>query len=154
MAFYTFGPFSLDEEARVLMRDGKAVPLTGKVFDTLIVLVQNRGRVIPKEQLLATVWPGTIVEEANLTQNVSTAAMASFVAKGFPILASVWTSLRSSSILPLRLNRTRAARSPWELFGEDYPERITAGQDGPLWFTECYRRKSGAERATPQGTAR
>lgn len=69
---YTFGPFSLDDEARLLLRDGEPVPLTGKVLDTLTVLVQNHGRVTDKELLLATLWPDTVVEEANLTQNIST----------------------------------------------------------------------------------
>jgi TolB-like protein/DNA-binding winged helix-turn-helix (wHTH) protein/Flp pilus assembly protein TadD len=72
MALYRFGPFQLDEEARLFLRQGEAVVLTGKVFDTLTVLVRNHGRVLEKEQLLAAIWPGTVVEDANLTQNVST----------------------------------------------------------------------------------
>src|SRR5450759_5768671 len=72
MALYTFGPFQLDEEARVLSRDSTPVPLTGKVFDTLTVLVKSRGLVMEKEQLLSALWPDTVVEEANLTQNIST----------------------------------------------------------------------------------
>jgi Tol biopolymer transport system component/DNA-binding winged helix-turn-helix (wHTH) protein len=72
MALYTFGPFLLNEEARVLLRANTPVPLTGKVFDTLTVLVKNRGRVMEKEQLLSAVWPDAVVEEANLAQNVST----------------------------------------------------------------------------------
>src|SRR5689334_17140201 len=71
MALYRFGPFQLDEDARSLLRQGEPVTLTGKVFDTLTVLVRNRGRVIEKEELLAALWPNTVVEEANLIQNVS-----------------------------------------------------------------------------------
>jgi DNA-binding winged helix-turn-helix (wHTH) protein len=47
------------------------VVLTGKVIDTLTALVQHHGSVVEKEQLLNTVWPNTVVEEANLTQNIS-----------------------------------------------------------------------------------
>ena len=72
MSSYTFGPFQLNVEARVLSRNGELVPLTARVFDTLVVLVRNHGCVIDKEQLMREIWPNTVVEEANLTQNVST----------------------------------------------------------------------------------
>src|SRR5215472_12849207 len=67
-----FGPFQLKPESRLLLREGKPLPLTSKVLETLIVLVQNRGRVMDKDELLAALWPDTVVEEANLTQNIST----------------------------------------------------------------------------------
>lgn len=72
MPRYTFGPFSLDPEARVLLRDGEPVPMTGKALDVLVVLVQNAGRLIDKDELLSRVWVGTIVEEANLSQSIFT----------------------------------------------------------------------------------
>src|SRR6266496_1792099 len=71
MGCYRFGPFVLDSDSRVLLRDGEPVSMTGKVLETLSVLVQNRGRVMDKDELLAALWPDTVVEEANLTQNVS-----------------------------------------------------------------------------------
>lgn len=72
MPRYAFGPFELDPEARLLRRDGKPVPLTGKTLDTLVLLVENRGRLVDKEELLSHVWGGTVVEEANLTQTIFT----------------------------------------------------------------------------------
>ncbi len=72
MGIHYFGPFQLDEDARRLSHLGEPVALTAKVFDTLSVLVRNRGRVLAKEELLSAVWPGAAVEEANLTQNVFT----------------------------------------------------------------------------------
>ena len=66
-----FGPFSLNRGKRLLMRNGDAVPLAPKVFETLRVLVENRGRVISKDELLDQVWGGTSVEEGGLTRNVS-----------------------------------------------------------------------------------
>jgi DNA-binding winged helix-turn-helix (wHTH) protein/TolB-like protein/Tfp pilus assembly protein PilF len=54
------------------LRDGKAVPLTPKVFDILLVLVQNSGHVLAKDELMKAVWPESFVEEGNLTRNVST----------------------------------------------------------------------------------
>jgi DNA-binding winged helix-turn-helix (wHTH) protein/TolB-like protein len=69
--FYEFGPFRLDPWERRLLLDGAVVPLTAKVFDTLLVLVQNSGQTLEKEELLQKVWPDTFVEEGNLPQNIS-----------------------------------------------------------------------------------
>jgi DNA-binding winged helix-turn-helix (wHTH) protein len=71
-ARYSFGPFELDPEARLLRRDGKPVPLAGRNLDTLVLLLENRGRLVDKEELLSHVWGGTVVEEANLTQTIFT----------------------------------------------------------------------------------
>jgi TolB-like protein/Flp pilus assembly protein TadD len=67
---FTFGPFLLDVEERVLLRRGKPVPLTPKVFATLLVLVQKSGHVVDKDELIKALWPDTYVEEANLAQNI------------------------------------------------------------------------------------
>ena len=70
---YQFGDFQLDlEERQLLRRDGTAVPLTPRVFDTLRYLVEHSGRVLDKEVLMEAVWPDAIVEENNLAQNIST----------------------------------------------------------------------------------
>jgi DNA-binding winged helix-turn-helix (wHTH) protein/TolB-like protein/Tfp pilus assembly protein PilF len=68
---YEFGRFRLNTAERVLLREGEPVPLTPKVFDILITLVENSGRVVEKDDLMRRVWPSTFVEEGNLTQNVS-----------------------------------------------------------------------------------
>src|SRR5690348_17197820 len=68
---YEFGPFRLDVDERLLMRDGRMAPLPPKVFDTLLVLVENSGRVVSKDELMQSLWPDTFVEESNLTQNIS-----------------------------------------------------------------------------------
>ena len=72
MTSYSFGPFVLDPAARVLRRDDLPVDITAKVFETLLLLVENRGRVLAKDELLTALWPNTTVEEANLTQSIST----------------------------------------------------------------------------------
>jgi TolB-like protein/DNA-binding winged helix-turn-helix (wHTH) protein len=71
MHFYDFGPYRLDPNARLLHRDGIILSLPPKAVDTLLVLVESRGTLIGKEQLLERVWPGTFVEENNLAQSVS-----------------------------------------------------------------------------------
>jgi Tol biopolymer transport system component/DNA-binding winged helix-turn-helix (wHTH) protein len=70
-ASYTFNDFELDPVRRVLLRAGKAVALKPKVFETLLVLVRNSGRVLGKDELMQRVWPDTVVEEVNLAHNIS-----------------------------------------------------------------------------------
>lgn len=70
-AAYRFGPFHLDIRERRLSRGGEVIPLRLKVFDTLVVLVENAGRLVMKQELLDRVWPETTVEENNLNHNVS-----------------------------------------------------------------------------------
>jgi DNA-binding winged helix-turn-helix (wHTH) protein/TolB-like protein/Tfp pilus assembly protein PilF len=69
--FYEFGRFRLDTRERVLLRDRDLVPLTPKVFEILLALVEQNGHVVEKDYLMKRVWPDTFVEEGNLTQNVS-----------------------------------------------------------------------------------
>src|SRR5215472_16892422 len=69
---YEFGPYRLNPAQQLLTEDGKKIPLTPKAFQTLLVLVENRDRVVEKEELLQKVWPDTFVEEATLAQNVFT----------------------------------------------------------------------------------
>src|SRR5688500_8539593 len=65
------GRFRSKPAQRILLREGELVPLTPKVFDILITLVENRGHVVAKDDLMKRVWPSTYVEEGNLTQNIS-----------------------------------------------------------------------------------
>src|SRR3954466_12209264 len=69
--FYAFDGFRLDVGERVLFGERGVVPLTPKAFDTLLVLVENSGHVIGKEELMRKVWPDSFVEENNLAQNIS-----------------------------------------------------------------------------------
>ena len=68
---YEFGRFRLKVAERVLLREGELVPLTPKVFDILVTLVEHGGQVVAKDDLMRRVWPNTFVEEGNLTQNIS-----------------------------------------------------------------------------------
>jgi eukaryotic-like serine/threonine-protein kinase len=70
--FYDFGPFRIDADQRVLLRDGQPVALTPKVFDTLFLLVRNKGRLMEKDELMKALWPDSFVEESNLPQNIFT----------------------------------------------------------------------------------
>lgn len=69
--FYQFGPFRIDAEKRLLLREGEVVPLKPKAFDTLLVLVQHHSQVLEKDNLMEMLWPDSDVEESNLPQHIS-----------------------------------------------------------------------------------
>lgn len=68
---YEFDDLRIDPARRLLLRRGEPVPLTPRVFDTLLYFVRHHGRVLDKEELMRAIWPDVIVEENNLNQNVS-----------------------------------------------------------------------------------
>jgi len=69
---YEFGEFRIDAVKRLLSGgDGESLPLTPKVFELLLYLVRNNGRVLEKDELMREIWTNTIVEESNLSQNIS-----------------------------------------------------------------------------------
>src|SRR5580700_9034550 len=65
-----FGPFRVDPEQRLLLRDRQPIPLSPKAFDLLLVLAKRGGQVVLKDDLMKTLWPHTFVEESNLGQHV------------------------------------------------------------------------------------
>jgi Tol biopolymer transport system component/DNA-binding winged helix-turn-helix (wHTH) protein len=68
---YEFEEFRLDVTRRQLLRNGEVVPIYSKAFDLLLLLVENRGRDLGKEEILDRIWPGQELEESNLTVNIS-----------------------------------------------------------------------------------
>lgn len=68
---YEFGPFRYDAGQRLLFRGGEIVPLVPKALDTLHVLLERRGCVVEKSDLMKLVWPDTNVEDVGLARNIS-----------------------------------------------------------------------------------
>ncbi len=68
---YRFDTFVLDVDEQILLRDGSMVPLTPKVFETLLLLVRHQGSVVTKQTILETLWPDVFVEESNITFNIT-----------------------------------------------------------------------------------
>jgi TolB-like protein/Tfp pilus assembly protein PilF len=69
---YQFGPFHLDAAERLLLRDKQRVHLAQKDFELLLLLIQNAGHILEKEELLKNLWPDAFVEEGNLNRHIST----------------------------------------------------------------------------------
>jgi TolB-like protein/cytochrome c-type biogenesis protein CcmH/NrfG len=73
---FTFDNQTLDTERRELLRDGTAIPVQPQVFDLLVYLVQNRDRVVSKEDLIGLVWAGRTVSGSTFTSRVNAARTA------------------------------------------------------------------------------
>ncbi len=124
---YEFGTFRLDAKARRLLRAGEPIAITSKVFDLLLMIVQSGGEVISKDDLIKRLWPDTIVEEHNLTQNISVLRKAlgeaptdhryivTVPGAGYRFIADVREIVEresSSTSEVATMNRKAAARSP------------------------------------------
>ena len=118
---YAFDGFRLDVVKRLLYGpDGNAVALKAKAFDTLLYLVENSGRVVERDELLAAVWPDTVVEENNLTQHISSLRrlfgekpdehrfIATVAGRGYMFVADV----RGDSVEPLDADAAPASKKP------------------------------------------
>ena len=68
---YEFGPFCLDPAEHALLRDGRPIRLRPKVFEILLVLIENHGHLVEKDKLMNSVWAEQFVEEGNLNKNIS-----------------------------------------------------------------------------------
>ncbi|HEY0430098.1 MAG TPA: tetratricopeptide repeat protein [Pyrinomonadaceae bacterium] len=70
-AIYRFGRFEINAREQILRSEGEIVALTPKVFETLLLLVENNGQIVSKDEIMQTVWADSFVEETNLTSNIS-----------------------------------------------------------------------------------
>lgn len=111
---YSFGAFRVDAHDRLLFKADREIPLTPKVFDTLLALVENSSHVLTKKELMQKVWPDSFVEENNLAQNISLLRKAlgeSFIQtipkRGYRFVADVSISGDENQTLMVH-ERTRA----------------------------------------------
>lgn len=106
-ASYCFGRFVLEPAERRLRADGAPVMLGARAFDLLVVLVDNAGRLVSKNDLIARVWPGLVVEENNLQVQVSAlrkllgpSALATIPGRGYRFELAVESTQGASDALP------------------------------------------------------
>jgi TolB-like protein/Flp pilus assembly protein TadD len=131
---YKFGEFRIEVGKRLLLRGGAPVALTPKAFDTLLHLIQNRQRVVEKDELMQAIWPDTSVEENNLNQNISTLRrvlgetrgenryIATTPGKGYRFIADVEGGGALSVPMQAAPERVTLAVLPFENLSSD-PER-------------------------------
>lgn len=114
---YSFGPFSVDPSRRVLTRGGQSLAITARTFDVLLALLERSGQTVGKDQLLRTVWPDTVVEEANLSQHIFTIRKLLGATETEPYIATV--PRRGYQFVAPVINRAPA------------PAAIAGDNDGP-----------------------
>src|SRR5579862_7359136 len=130
--FYEFGPFRLEPEEHLLLRENVPVSLPPKTFDLLVFLVKNYGRLVTKEEIMQAVWPESFVEEANLTVSVSALRRALGEKEGAP---------RYIETVPKRGYRftapVREVKQPLELASvEPAPEHLPRAAEATLEVTD------------------
>ncbi len=125
---YTFGPFSLDAEQRLLFREDKPVPLGPKLVDILLLLVRNAGRLVEKDELMNQIWPDAFVEEGNLAKNIFVLRQAlgngdggreyiqTVPKRGYRFVAGVSHSEGQSTAAPQAATEGVASAAPLPLF--------------------------------------
>src|SRR5438477_8846060 len=133
--FHRFGEFTLDGDQKVLLRNDSPLPLAPKVFDTLLILLDNRGRIVQKEELMKHLWPNSFVEESNLTFNIQQLRKAlgdnareprfieTVARRGYRFIAEV----KENSPTPL------AAETELKEIGPIYPPASTTPRGLPAW---------------------
>src|SRR5918996_1536252 len=67
---YSLGSCTIDTEAYEIRRGGEPVPVEPQVFDLLVLLLRNRGRLVTKDEIFQRVWNGRIVSDAALSSRV------------------------------------------------------------------------------------
>jgi DNA-binding winged helix-turn-helix (wHTH) protein len=106
---YKFGPYSLDTRTGELRRDNARIQLRPKVFELLVVLVKNGGRLVPKSELLDELWSDVHVEQGSLTRAIAYLRsalddspeqpryVATIARRGYRFIAEVQRELRHPS---------------------------------------------------------
>lgn len=141
---FEFGGFTLDTGKRLLVDgSGGAVALMPKVFDTLVFLVENAGKVVSKDELLSAIWAETIVEENNLTQNISSLRRILGEKPGEHRFISTIPGRGYKFVAEVRRQPADVAATPTEqaypLQAEDDP-----GERSPT-FAEAVRKETGPQ---------
>jgi Tol biopolymer transport system component/DNA-binding winged helix-turn-helix (wHTH) protein len=137
--FYKFGDFSLEARAKVLLRGDRPVRLALKCVETLLVLIENAGQVVTKDEIMQAVWPDRVVGEANLMQNIavirrtlaaepgSPAYVETFPGRGYRLVGPVVIENRAAHPVAVRPAPLRWRR--WLLAGPVVAVLVAIG-----WF--------------------
>jgi DNA-binding winged helix-turn-helix (wHTH) protein/TolB-like protein/Flp pilus assembly protein TadD len=134
---YQFRGFTLDPARRLLTdSSGEPVALTPKVFDLLLFLIQNADRTLTKDQIMAAVWPDTVVEESNLSQNISILRRALGDVRGENSYIATIPGTGYKFVAPVGMHDTpdEADLDTFENEASNDRKEIVPGSRGPLIF--------------------
>ena len=129
--FYEFNDFKIDTVNRRLLRRDEVVPLKAKAVETLLILLEHKGDVVRKDDLMDRLWADSFVEESNLTQNIYTLRKAlgeeyieTIPRRGYRFSAEVkeWEDGSSDEMILVQ-EKTRMSVS-YEEETEETPERV------------------------------
>ena len=143
---FQFGPFELDEPARVLRLARREMPLQPRVFDLLVYLINRRTRVVSKDELLDAIWPGVTVTENSLQRAVSTLrgvlraggmedAVRNFPRNGYRFCAELVTDPRNATtgeVMPSELAKAAGQAVASQRWNEAISLYGEAERSGPL----------------------
>jgi DNA-binding winged helix-turn-helix (wHTH) protein len=158
MKAFAFESFRLVPDRRILVAEGREVPIRGRAFDLLLALIERRDRVVSKDELMELVWPGRIVEDGNLTVHVAglrkllgSGVIATLSGRGYRFVAPVTEIAAEDGLQPLPASVLPppvqvetpgpAGAAPWP---GDLPRPLTKliGRDGDLDRVEARLRES------------
>ncbi|RQP23169.1 ATP-binding protein [Piscinibacter terrae] len=121
-AVYRFGDFEVHALRRRLLNHGKPVIIGARAFDVLLVLIERRGDLVSKNELIDLVWPGLVVEEHNLTVQVSALrkllgaqAIATVPGRGYQFTAGLEGGVASMTAADLSISTSTASAIPSNL---------------------------------------
>lgn len=140
---YKFGSFSLDATAKVLLREGQSVALTRKAVETLLVLVENEGQVVSKEEMLRAIWPDRVVDEANLTQNIAMVRRALGAEAGSPAFIETFPGRGYRLKGPVILEQPEAEPPAVPEPGSEVPSTVSVTNESSSVPPPAMRRFSG-----------
>lgn len=136
---YRFGSFELHPEQRLLIQNGKPLRLAARSFDVLIVLIENRDRVVSKEALMEKVWGDVYVEEANLAVHISglrklfssespqAVAIETFPKQGYRLVCELGVDISSARAQAPKTSPDQSSAPSTDLGGKRRPWRLVGG---------------------------
>lgn len=149
-SIYEFGDFQLDSANKTLLRNGIAVALTPKVFDTLTLLVERPGQLIEKDEFVQKLWPGTFVEDAALAENISRLRRAlgdgdgqrfiiTVPKRGYRFAVDVRRAATDRATTPVPVGAARKGTRPWLRMGSSAVAVLLALVGGYFYLSRSNR---------------
>jgi TolB-like protein/Tfp pilus assembly protein PilF len=149
---FRFGRFELQPAQRQLLVDGKPAALGGRAFDVLLTLVEHRDRVVTGKQLFELIWPGLVVEENNLRQQIAAVrrilgegAIATVPGRGYRFVLPLDSAdeqrpggegrKRDRAVVAVLPFTNLAGDSAQDYFADAIPHDIISGLSRHRWLT-------------------